>query len=41
MPLASDISIGAIEPKNSEGKNEDTKEIRDVASYASGFWRRI
>lgn len=40
MPLASEISIGAMVPKNTEGMKEETKEIRAVAPYSSGFfWR--
>lgn len=41
VPLASETSIGAMDPKKSEGSHEDTKEIRDVALYVSGFRRRI
>ena len=41
IPLASDTSIGAIEPRKSEGMNEETKEIRAVLRYASGLTRRI
>ena len=30
IPLASEISMGAIAPRNREGKNDETKDIRDV-----------
>ena len=41
IPLASATSMGAIVPKNSDGRNEETNEIRVVVSYASGRNRRI
>lgn len=30
IPLASEISMGAIAPRNREGKNDETKDIREV-----------
>ena len=41
IPLASETSIGAMDPRNSEGMKEETKEMRAVALYASGCTRRI
>ena len=41
IPLASDISIGAIAPRNRDGINEDTNEIREVALRVSGSTRLI
>ena len=41
IPLASDTSIGAMEPRKSEGMNEETRDMRAVARYASGLMRRI
>lgn len=41
IPLASETSIGAMVPKNKDGIHEDTREIREVALYTSGFRRRI
>jgi len=37
MPLASETSMGAMEPKNSEGKNEETSDTLAVFSYSSGL----
>lgn len=36
MPLASDTSTGAIEPRKSEGMKDETSEMRAVAAYVSG-----
>jgi len=41
MPLASAISIGGMCPRKREVTKEDTREMREVASYTSGFIRRI
>ena len=43
MPQASLISIGAILPKNTEARNEETRVILLVALYTSGrsLWKRI
>lgn len=41
MPLASEISMGAITPRNSEGIKEETKDIREVELYSSGYKRNI
>ena len=41
IPLASEISIGAIAPRNREGKKDETKDIREVERYASGYRRNI
>jgi hypothetical protein len=41
MPLASEISMGAMDPKKSDGINDDTREMRAVASYTPGRRRRI
>jgi hypothetical protein len=41
MPLASETSMGAIEPRKSEGKKDETSDILAVASYSSGFCARI
>jgi hypothetical protein len=32
IPLASEISMGAIVPRKSEGRKEEIKEIREVVS---------
>jgi hypothetical protein len=32
MPLASEISMGTMEPTKREGTKDDTREIREVAS---------
>jgi len=37
MPLASETSMGAMKPKNSEGKNEETSDTLAVFSYSSGL----
>ena len=36
IPQTSEMSIGAILPRNIEARNEDTREIRDVFLYSSG-----
>ena len=41
IPLASDTSTGAMDPRKRDGMNEDTREIRAVRRYASGLMRRI
>lgn len=41
IPLASEISMGTIAPRNSEGKKEETKDIREVEAYSSGYKRNI
>ena len=41
IPLASEISMGAIAPRNSEGIKDETKDIREVELYASGYKRNI
>ena len=37
MPLASETSMGAMDPKKSEGKNEETSDILADFSYSSGL----
>jgi len=41
MPLASETSMGAMESKKREGKNEETSDILNVFSYSSGLSVRI
>lgn len=41
IPLASETSIGAMDPMNSDGMKDETSEMRAVALYASGLTRRI
>jgi hypothetical protein len=41
IPLASEISMGAIAPRNREGIKDETKDIREVELYASGYKRNI
>lgn len=41
IPLASEISMGAIAPRNREGIKDETKDIREVEQYASGYKRNI
>lgn len=41
IPLASETSMGAMEPRKSDGKNEETSDILAVASYSSGLSIRI
>jgi hypothetical protein len=41
IPLASEISMGAIAPRNREGIKDETKDIRQVELYASGYKRNI
>jgi len=36
IPQTSEMSIGAILPRNIEAKNEDTRDIREVALYSLG-----
>lgn len=37
-PHTSLISIGATLPRKTDARNEETREIRDVALYASGYF---
>ena len=39
IPQTSEISKGAMLPKNSDARNDDTSEIRDVFLYCSGYLR--
>ena len=41
IPLASETSTGAMDPRNRDGMNDETREMRAVALYASGLTRRI
>jgi len=41
MPLASETSMGAMEPRKSEGKNEETRDILAVDTYSSDLSDRI
>ena len=41
IPLASETSMGAIAPRNRDGKKDETKDIRKVELYASGYKRNI
>jgi hypothetical protein len=37
IPLASEISMGAIAPRNNEGIKDEIKDIRAVELYSSGY----
>jgi hypothetical protein len=41
-PVTSEISMGATLPRKTEARKEDTREMRAVALYASGYlsWNR-
>ena len=41
IPLASETSMGAIAPRNRDGKKDETRDIRKVELYASGYKRNI
>jgi hypothetical protein len=40
IPLASETSIGAMDPMKRDGRKEETRETREVEAYASGKRRR-
>lgn len=39
IPQTSDMSIGATFPRNIDARNEETRQIREVARYSSGCLR--
>jgi len=40
MPLASEISTGAMAPRKTDGMNDDINEMRVVKSYSFGNFLR-
>lgn len=40
IPQTSEMSIGAIDPRNRDARKEETREMREVEAYSVGWsWR--